>query len=500
MSSGKNRSESGPELAGAPDLEPALGAALARRLGPCRVERLRRLSGGASQETWSFDAALASGPPLGLILRRVPGGRHGTSAVTPETEARLQQAVAARGVPVAPVRFVLEAGDGLGAGYVMERVPGESIARRILRDPALAAARERMARQCGEILARIHATPTAGLPELPLADGPAQLAHYRTTYESFDEPRPLFDLAFRRLEGSLPATPRPVLVHGDFRNGNLLVDASGIRAVLDWELAHVGDPMEDLGWLCVNSWRFGETGRPVGGFGALADLVEGYAAAGGGEVDLERVRAWQTFGTLKWGVMCMIQAFGAAGEGGEAGPAAEPAVSMEKAAIGRRVSETEADLARLLAPPERAAAVPEDAPAAGAGPRDERPSARELVEAVRGFLLDELRPGLEGKRAFDALVAANALGVVARELERGPAHDALERAGAIELLGGAPELAARSSADLARALARAIRTGALDAGDPRLLEHLRRSADRKLAIDNPRYRPVSADREGDAQE
>ncbi|HVS64027.1 MAG TPA: phosphotransferase family protein [Thermoanaerobaculia bacterium] len=493
----------------ADELPASLARAVARRLGECRIEGLRRLSGGASQETWSFEAELldadrrnphhrdaelpgaepAPNRTMPLILRRSPAGRRSAAAVTPEVEARVQQAAADGGVPAARVRFVLEPEDGLGHGYVMDRLAGESIAPRILRDPALAQARASMARRCGEILATLHAISADGL-DLPVADGPRQIEQYRELYESFDEPRPLFDLAFRRLRDTLSAPGRIALVHGDFRNGNLLVGPDGIRAVLDWELTHRGDPMEDLGWLCGSSWRFGEVERPVGGFGALEDLFAGYEAVSGERVDRERVSAWQVFGTLKWGVMCMIQGFShLRGE----------IHSVEKAAIGRRVSETEADLARLLAPEIEPEEPPFGEPESHAL-RDERPTARDLLGAVRGFLAEELRPTLEGKRSFDVLVAANALGIVERELAHGAEHDALERAGMLELLGGpahgpverSPERSPveRSTADLARSLAREIRSGGIDPADPRLLRFLRRSADRKLAIDNPRYRPV----------
>ena len=77
-------------------------------------------------------------------------------------------------------------------------------------------------------------------------------------------------------------------MHGDFRHGNLIIGPDGVRAVLDWELAHLGDPMEDLGWICVNSWRFGEIDKPVGGFGTREELFAGYEAAGR-RVDPERV-------------------------------------------------------------------------------------------------------------------------------------------------------------------------------------------------------------------
>jgi aminoglycoside phosphotransferase (APT) family kinase protein len=235
---------------------------------------------------------------------------------------------------------VLDPEDGLGSGYVMQRLAGETIPRRILRDDAFSATRPRLARQCGEILARIHAAPSRDLPELPLASAPTQVGQYRALYDAYDHPHPVFELALRWLEDRAQEPPRVTLVHGDFRNGNLLIDPDGVRGVLDWELAHRGDPMEDLGWICVNSWRFGEIDRPVGGFGSREELFAGYAAAGGAEVDAERVRYWEILGTLKWGIMCMTMV--AIFESGADR-------SVERAAIGRRSSETEIDLLELLA-------------------------------------------------------------------------------------------------------------------------------------------------------
>ena len=128
-------------------------------------------------------------------------------------------------------------------------------------------------------------------------------------------------------------------LHGDFRHGNLLIGPDRVRGVLDWEISHLGDPMEDLGWICVNSWRFGEIDKPVGGFGSREELFEGYEAAGGDPVDPQRVRTWEVLGTLKWGIMCMTmyQIFASGGD-----------PSVERAAIGRRSSETEIDLLALL--------------------------------------------------------------------------------------------------------------------------------------------------------
>lgn len=329
----------------APDLSAALAAAVRRGIaGATDVRALRRLSGGASQETWSFDAARA-GAPLPLVLRRRPGGGADAApasvALRLETEAELLRLAAAAGVPVPAVRMLLEPSDGLGSGYVMQRLEGETIARRILRDDAFAAVRPRLARECGAILARIHAIPLASLPELPVADAAGQLANYRAVFDRFGHPHPVFELAFRWLGDHLPPPAPPTLVHGDFRNGNLLIGSDGVRGVLDWEIAHLGDPMEDLGWICVNSWRFGAE-PPVGGFGAREDLYAGYEAAGGRAVDPERVRLWEILGTLKWGIMCMMM-YGVFESGVDR--------SVERAAIGRRASEAEVDLIGLLQAP-----------------------------------------------------------------------------------------------------------------------------------------------------
>jgi aminoglycoside phosphotransferase (APT) family kinase protein len=311
--------------------------------GATEVSQPRRLSGGASQETWAFDAETPEGS-LPLILRRSPPGKQTTqllgTSIGLETEARLIQLAADAKVPVPNVRYVLSENDGLGSGFVMDRLEGETLARRILRDSEFDAVRPQLARQCGEILAAIHRVPRDRLPELPVQDAGAQLVQYRGIYDHFDDPRPVFELAFRFIEDHLPDAGATTLVHGDFRNGNLMIDPRGVRGVLDWELAHVGDPMEDLGWICVNSWRFGNVDLPVGGFGTREDLAAGYEAAGGGGVDLARVRFWEVVGTLKWGVICtmMLAAFRHGGDR-----------SVERAAIGRRASETEIDLLELIA-------------------------------------------------------------------------------------------------------------------------------------------------------
>lgn len=314
----------------------ALADRLVRGGGP--VAELRRLSGGASQQTWAFTVG---GTPL--ILRRAAtaehGRNHGSAGLA--NEAALITAAHGAGVPVPAVRRVLRPEDGAGDGFVMDRLEGETLGRRIVRDPALAGARSVLARQCGAAMARIHGLATAQLPHLRTACARAELDFQAGLHRGHGTVRPVFALALHWLARHAPAdVDRPVLVHGDFRNGNLMVDADGLCGVLDWELAHLGDPMEDLGWICVRSWRFGGgKALPVGGFGTREALCAGYVEAGG-RLDAARLRWWEMLGTLKWGIVCesMVQSWI---------DGSEP--ELEKAAIGRRASEVESDLLALLA-------------------------------------------------------------------------------------------------------------------------------------------------------
>ncbi|MEV0612250.1 phosphotransferase family protein [Nonomuraea sp. NPDC050404] len=292
-----------------------------------------RLPGGASRETWALDVVTPDGGRHELILRLDSPGAAPEAGAGLAAEARLMRAAAGAGVPVPRIISCAE------SYILMTRVPGETIPRKILRDDAYAAARPRLARQCGQALAAIHRMPLSALPALPAAqERQDPLLQWREVLDQLGEPHPVFELALRRLAGTRPRGRRRTVVHGDFRNGNLIVGAEGIRAVLDWELAHAGDPLEDLGWLCVKAWRFGSP-LPVGGFGSYGELVNAYEEAGGQAVDRDALRWWETFGVLKWGVICVMQTMRHLRGG---------ASSVELAAIGRRVCENEWDLLRLL--------------------------------------------------------------------------------------------------------------------------------------------------------
>jgi aminoglycoside phosphotransferase (APT) family kinase protein len=450
----------------------AVAAAVTRHLGgDTTVEGLRRLSGGASRETWAFDARVGA-ERLGLVLRRDPAPVRG--GVDRSTEAAIVAAAHDAGVLAPRVRFVLDDADQLGAGFVMDRVEGETVPRKILRDETYATARLRLTQACAEQAARIHAVPTATLPELPVLGPRDLLEQYRAVLDTFGEPHPAFELGMRRLAEHAPAVDKPKLVHGDFRNGNLVVDRDGLRAVLDWELAHLGDPIEDLGWLCVKSWRFGVTDRHVGGFGDVDALCDAYTAAGGGAVDRDRLRWWEALGTLKWGVICEMQAQ----------THLQGLVrSVELATLGRRIAEMEWDLLELLddaAAPATDLTANDDRSSPLTALQD-RPSAAELLEAVREFLEHDVLAAVEGRVAFHTRVAVNALGIVERELVVGETLDTTTRPRLAAFLGHDDDLAA-----LIAELAAKIRSGTLD-DQPDTLNRTREIVRAKLEVSNPRY-------------
>jgi hypothetical protein len=292
------------------------------------------------------------------------------------------------------------------------------------------------------------------------------------------QPHPAFELAFRWLGENRPPRSAQGVVHGDFRNGNLIVGAGGIRAVLDWELAHLGDPLEDLGWLCVKAWRFGSP-LPVGGFGTVEQLVGAYEAAGGTRVDPDALRWWEVLGTLRWGVICIVQTMT---------HLSGALRSVELAAIGRRVCEVEWDLLELLpggtgageddvgvGQPSPGPPGAPDGDGGGASLHD-APSAVELLEAVQDFLTSDVMGGTEGRLRFHARVAANVVAMVSRQISLGPAHEAA-------LAQRRARLGVLTDAELADA----IRAGTLDDRPDEVRAVVVASVAAKLAVAHPGY-------------
>lgn len=470
-------------------LEDLLRAALSDELGPVEVSGVRRLTGGASRETWSFDATGDDGIVHRLILRRDPPGRPGPRG-SMGREARCIIAAASLGIAVPRVCVHSDDVSVLGAaGVVMERIEGETIARKLLRDERYSAARERLVAECGAALAGIHSIDPAVLGEgsagsFGAADaapvGTDPLEEMRAALASLGRSTPTFEYALRWLEQHRPApTADPSLVHGHFRLGNLMVDDTGLVAVLDWELVHAGDPAEDLGWLCVRAWRFGGDG-PVAGLGEREELLGAYRAAGGVDIALDVLRWWEVYGTLRWGVICMVQT--AVFLGGQL-------PSVELAAIGRRVCETEWDLLLLIAPEATRAALARsearpvvgtaEALAAAEGDLHGRPTAADLLGAVSSYLRDEVVASGTGGMSFHARIAANVVDQVARELASGDEQRA-RRADALGAWGVTSE----------SELADSVRSGAISSGegsDSDLVGLLAEGVLDRLLVANPRY-------------
>lgn len=312
-------------------LAPALEEVLRPILGGVRVENLQPLSGGASRITWAFDAV--AGTRRALILRTGAGDDMHASM---ELEAEVQQRAAAAGAPVPRILTADDSSAALGNPFLIcEAVAGETIARRILRQLD-DAGRTRLLEQCATALAAIHRADPDGLA-LTSTD---ELAGWRTRLDEMGDTTATFEWAFRRLGNQRPAPSPTRLVHGDFRMGNLIVDHAGLAAVLDWELTHLGEAYEDLAWFCIRAWRFGAAATlGAGGLGSVEAFLAAYQEAAGVDVDRDAFRWWLSVATLRWGVICRHQAQRhLSGE----------TRSVELAAIGRRVSETEWDLLELL--------------------------------------------------------------------------------------------------------------------------------------------------------
>ncbi|WP_422059921.1 phosphotransferase family protein [Sphingopyxis sp.] len=436
------------------DLASALSAFMTRIAGAGDLTALARLSGGANMESWAFDWDGAA-----YVLRRAPSADYMADRPYGHAdEAALVIAAHDAGVKAPEVVGVLADSDGMGTGYVMRRVIAEVNPALILASPP-----PTLLADLGRELARIHAIPRATIPAaIPLMDTAAALAELKARFVAYGGDRPAIALAIKWCEDHLPAAADPVLVHGDYRMGNIMVDADGLAVVLDWELAHRGDAHEDLAFGCMTVWRFGRLDKPAFGVGSLEEYFAAYAAAGGTPVDRARFRFWLIYRTLWWALGCLQM-----GQAWRSGAD----TTVERVVVGRRTAEQELDLIALLeaeAPEaERASPLPPSPPFAPA-PTGE-PTNREMVQAVRDWLNDEIKPKAEGHGKFQVAVAMNALGIVMRDCD------------------------ARTRAE-DKALAEALLSGATTLAEPGLLATLRRAVLDKCAVDSPKYAALAAAR------
>ncbi|QLC23809.1 phosphotransferase [Parasphingopyxis algicola] len=455
-----------------PAFETQLAAFCARLFDEdAEIANLRRLTGGANMESWGFDYGTRK-----LVLRRAPGSGERSeelARISMESEARLIALACDRDIAAPPMLGILEPDDGLGKGYLMARIAGETLPHKILGNPEFAEAEQVLARQCAMELAKIHAVPLDMLPaNIPYDETAAVLADLGERYRDSGAAMPVFDYALRWLEDHLPAPGEPRLLHGDFRMGNLMIDGNGIAAILDWELAHIGDPAQDLAYICTPSWRFTRHDRPVGGFAEIEPFLAAYAEAGGAPVDRARFDFWLIYSTLWWGVCCLgMTEIWRSGRDR----------SLERVVIGRRVSEVEVDLLLLFDPvvgesKGRTIEWPPPEPPA----RDGETHSAELLEALIGWDSDEVIPNAKGRDLFQARVAKNAMGMLQRETELGPIFAARQQE-RLDGLGLTVDGLRDGLAD-----------GSLSPTDPALLAHLRLTALERLSIDQPKYPGLAA--------
>jgi aminoglycoside phosphotransferase (APT) family kinase protein len=381
---------------------------LGRALGT-RIAHAVRLAGGASKEAW----AVETGDGRELLVRRAGGGVIHEGTLSLEHEFEILRAAHEAGVTVPePVAYLGEV-EGREA-FVMERVHGETIGRRIVQKPELEAARRALPLQMANELARIHAIPRDRVPFL-VEDDPIE--RFYRELDLVGEPHPAIELGLLWVRERLPRGREPTVVHGDFRLGNLAVDKSGLASVLDWEFAHVGDPAEDVAWPLVRAWRFGIDGKRLGGIAAVEPYLERYCTLTGREIPLSELDVWEVFGNVKW-------AIGALRQGRRHLSGDER--SVELAILGRLAAEMEYELLDLLEKAVSDTGVRNQAvfEASVSDTATDRPTAGELAAAVREFLESEILPTLDDHRLrFRTLVAMNALGIVERESPPPPEAD-----------------------------------------------------------------------------
>jgi aminoglycoside phosphotransferase (APT) family kinase protein len=380
------------------DIQSAVQNIMSRALGiKAEVEQFTRLSGGASAESFSFLYAGQS-----YVLRRTPDSvAHAQDGgIGHAAEACVIRAARKAQVLAPEIIAEISAQDGIGTGYIMRQIEGETNPAQILAAPPKTLIHD-LARE----LAAIHSIkPSADIPIPPLriADGLDQLA---AQFESYGGDRPILALALQYCRNAALKDNDPCLIHGDLRMGNVMVDTSGLTGVLDWELCHWGDYHEDLAYGCMAVWRFGHWDKTAFGLTGVNDFLAAYTAQSGRQVDRGRFHFWLIYRTLWWALGCLHMAHiwrsGADRR-------------LERAVIGRRTSENELDLMMLMDE-----AGPPSMVDTHIGPeaiQKGEPSATELIDAVSEWIATDIKAKSLGRDRFLAAVALNALGIAKRDL------------------------------------------------------------------------------------
>ncbi len=437
-------------------MEALLEAVMHRAKVAGTVSGLLRLSGGANMESWLFQCGGQR-----FVLRRAPSAEWiATRPLDMDAEAELIRRAGAAGVAAPEVITGLIPEDGLGIGFIMRCLPGSADPEAALNLDLPRA--EALADDLAQAMARIHAMPTAGLGFLPRLDPAEGVEGLVRQFAESGSDRPLIAMGLAWLRRNLPPPANTVVVHGDFRIGNLMVHEGRLAGVLDWELAHLGDGHEDLAYGCMTVWRFGRLEKQGFGLTDVPKLAAAYEAAGGEAFDPGRFRFWLVYRTVWWALGCLSM-----GQAWRSGTDR----ALERVVVARRCAEQELDLLLLLeseAPAaERIRALPPFAPASPASTGE--PTAAEMLTAVSEWLAATVKNKLEGRERWELAVAQNALGIVRREMTA--RADPADKALAEDLLSGRQTLAT-----------------------PGLLADLRARALSTLSADMPKYPALAAAR------
>ncbi|HEX4301928.1 MAG TPA: phosphotransferase family protein [Rhizomicrobium sp.] len=298
------------------ELEDRLAAYLRRKLDApdLTVAALSRIPGGASRETYKFRASYG-GRERGLILRRDPEA----SLIETErtTEYRAYEAFHALGLPVPePVALELDPKPLERPFFIMEEIENCTTGSIMSPDP-FGAHRDTVGQQFFSVLGKIASVDPrdVGLSDFEGESDIHDVAMHevarweKVVNDDEREPQPIVRAAIRWLKRNPPPPAQKIaVVHGDYRTGNFLVDDGGtIRAILDWEMAHLGDPLEDLGWAIDPLWSGGDVEHP-GGMIARAEAIRIWEQTSGLRADPKALHWWEIFASVKGAAIWMSAA------------------------------------------------------------------------------------------------------------------------------------------------------------------------------------------------
>ncbi|MBT3701629.1 MAG: phosphotransferase family protein [Alphaproteobacteria bacterium] len=330
-------------------IDALLNAAVRKNFGSsASVANLTRLTAGASCESWRFDVTHGGlVDPDTMVLRRPPlvarsnREEYFAQRLAPgrQHEAAILAVLEAADMAVPKVLFELHEDDGLGLGYVMNFLAGEALPPRILKADDFAAARAALPGQITSFRYQLNAVDIASLAFLPEDTAASQIELFEEILDWQNLRHPGLELGLSWLKDHLPDPAPAKLVHGDYRLSNFLITNDGLNAVIDWELAHLGNPLEDLAWLCVRSWRFSRPDLAASGLTDRRGLLANWCAVSGEVLPLHDLIFWEVLGNVKWAILCLLM-----GQKYLSGTDK----SIELAVVGRRVEEPVYDLIRLI--------------------------------------------------------------------------------------------------------------------------------------------------------